>query len=587
MMALFKNKKNLAYIAAALAATVALVAVGFVFLNMDSATAPVSKPSAPVELKYIDTASFDENKDPARLGADFGTDVVQIWNTNQTGNDRVSLGSEGEIKTNKDLSGHLLWGLHLENPIPVGTYYIKFLIKAENLSTATTHEDEGRIAYWDVFGGKNARFGSTVKELDGKWQSVVTMVTVNDVGTDSELRFGMLHTGGNFTLSLGPTIVLSTNAAKLEVHGKAPADKSKEGYKTPSDDIVRVWANFDDPLAKTIADEWNATHPDTKIQFEKHNALSPHELTDAFNNESAPDVVLIDGAYATSMAGQKLITELKVTDEIKAKFADNAIVQVGNHALSFDTNSTALLYNKSKLATPPTDYANTTLPFSGKYSDKRDIQASYITFSFLSYLWRYGGEVLDVEGKASFNSEAGVLALTKIVEMKSKGSFGDSYDEETFFAGKLDMLENGCWQISQFGDKFAVTELPVLKEDVQSYSGLGVSAFAITACSSKTDIATKFVEFVTTSEKYQLEYCKKQSLIPSLKSALSDSFYQSENWQTFIKAASTAKLRPNVMFWEEIEPAIAEAIKNALDGTMSPKNALNQAAEETNKLLRK
>ena len=586
-MKLLKNKKSLAYIAAALAATVALVAVGFVFLNADPETAFVAKPVVVGEVKYIDTAPLDEGKDPARLGADYGTEVVQVWDTNQEGNERVSAGAEGEIRTNKDRYGHMLWGLYLENPIPAGTYYIKLLVKAENLSAAKTHHDDGHLLYWDEFGGKSARFGSTDPALDGKWQSVVTMFTVNDVMTDSELRFGMLHTGGDVALSIGPTIVLSTNAAKLEIYGKAPADKSQDGYKTPDDGVLRVWANFDEALAKTISDEWNAVHPDVKIQFEKRNALSPYELTDAYNNETAPDVVLIDGAYAASMAGQKLISELKIADETKAKFAGNAMTQVGKYALPFDLNTTALFYDKAKYPVAPTEYANTSLPFCGKYADGVGIQASYITFNFLTYLWRFGGEVLDAEGKAAFNGEAGVAALAKIVEMKNSKIYGDSYDEGAFFAGKLSMLENGCWQMPKLGDGFAVAELPVLAEEVPSFSGLGVSAFAVTACSSKADVAAEFVKFAAESEKYQLEFCKKTSLIPSLKSAQADSYYQSDNWKIFIKAAGTAKLRPNVLFWEEIEPVIAEALKNATQGTMSPKKALNEAAIAVNVLLRK
>jgi multiple sugar transport system substrate-binding protein len=203
-----------------------------------------------------------------------------------------------------------------------------------------------------------------------------------------------------------------------------------------------------------------------------------------------------------------------------------------------------------------------------------------------------GGEILSSDLKtAAFNSNNGMEALQMIIDLQKKGVVSTEYKEEAFFNGQVGMIDNGTWQMdTAFGkDKkanFGVALLPKLKDNVKPYSGLGLSGYAVTSASKNAKAAYDFIEFYCTNSKYQLDFCKKNNLIPSIKNAYKDSFYSTPEWKTMIKQLEYSKFRPSVPGWEKIEEIVANAVLVSLNGTMKPKDALNAAAKSVNGMLK-
>lgn len=78
----------------------------------------------------------------------------------------------------------------------------------------------------------------------------------------------------------------------------------------------------------------------------------------------------------------------------------------------------------------------------------------------------------------------------------------------------------------------------------------------------------------------QVAYSKATNLMPTLKEAYKDEFYNNDVWKIFIKQLETTVSRPGSPAWPLIDEAISNAIQEVLTNTKSPEDALKKNAEE-------
>jgi multiple sugar transport system substrate-binding protein len=217
---------------------------------------------------------------------------------------------------------------------------------------------------------------------------------------------------------------------------------------------------------------------------------------------------------------------------------------------------------------------------------------------FNAWLFNFGGDVLDENGKVIINNEAGVKALTfwkKLVDdgvMPAGFSFRDQYNLMVnyqtggFSDGSYarDVLRITSGKGKEFDKDFAValhpTTLPNPEDPCQHKAIFHHHTLVLFKQSQHKDMAFEFIKFLSTDPEITLYYAQGSSLFPLYKPALADPFYSQDAFaKTFQDALCGAKLYgiSKTPQYAQAVDFIAIAITQALSGG-DPKQALDEAA---------
>lgn len=381
-------------------------------------------------------------------------------------------------------------------------------------------------------------------------------------------------------------------------------------------------------LTAAIVD-YMALHPNVKINVVQTagGKTTLEQLKTMLAGGSAADIVNMDSCYITTAGAANQLFDLTAfgANDIKGLFTASCWNAVSSSTgdqvfgLPFDANTICLLYNvdlfnAAGVTNPPSTFAEMKTAASSllaKYPNFAPYTfpfdwpvANWKAFMYFTWLWRCGGEILTSDYKqAAFNSTVGVEALQMIVDLKKDKLTTANYQHDQFFRGEVGMIDIGSWTYestfeSGLTSHFGASLMPELKAGVPRYSGLGLYSYCLPNKITKnmTDeeravalntarVAYDFIQFLCTSQTYQLQYCKENNFITSLISGQSDPFYDNGAWPVYVEQLPLAKTRPGVNDWNRIEEYISDAITLAVSEQRTVKEALDSAATYTNKRL--
>lgn len=404
--------------------------------------------------------------------------------------------------------------------------------------------------------------------------------------------------------------VLFTGCKKTE----SSSTKSKDKQVT----LSIWWASQDEfkaPLLEAIR-EFEEANPQIKIESEwmpNFDYYDKYKI--ALTGDQAPDIVKIDHVFVQSLGYNNQVFDLAEfgADKIKDQFIkstwDANMYKKHIYALPFDANTLALMYNKDILdkagvKAPTTldeliesSQAVSALGEQGVYGYTIPFdpgKSGFLSFQFTSWIARNGGSILNDDwSKATLNTPEVIHALKQVKSLiDTKAAPANSFMENEFYAGKIGMLEMGPWHVPTITNpdapaNFGIVPVVSLKEGVDTYAPLGLYSLAIAKQSKHPEEAYKFIEFLATHEKMQVAYSKATNLMPTLKEAYKDEFYNNDVWKIFIKQLETTVSRPGSPAWPLIDEAISNAIQEVLTNTKSPEDALKNAEEKINLELEK
>jgi multiple sugar transport system substrate-binding protein len=368
------------------------------------------------------------------------------------------------------------------------------------------------------------------------------------------------------------------------------------------------------PVMDSAISQFEAKYPNITITPEYQPSFDDTvKLQTAFIGETAPDILKTDFVNIAAFADKQYIANLTDlgADSMKDKFItstwDANLYNKATYGLPMDANTIAFFSNKTILDKAgqkvPTTYAE--LEAVGKAINGLNLsgvsaytvpisttQSGWLTMTWLSWLWRNGGDVLSPDLKtAAFNSDAGLNALQQMMDLINKDNIVPpmQYLEGDFYTGSVGMIDMGCWNLSkiennQYGE-FEVTAPPALKDGVPASTGLGLYSMVVSSQSKHPKEAYAFIKFLTTNSDLQLGYCKTNYFMPSLQSVYDDAFYQTPDWQVFKNQLEIAKTRPAVPQWPDISDAISSALEQVLTEGADPKQALDDAATLVDQIL--
>ncbi|MDF5758320.1 sugar ABC transporter substrate-binding protein [Spongiactinospora sp. TRM90649] len=337
------------------------------------------------------------------------------------------------------------------------------------------------------------------------------------------------------------------------------------------------------------------------------------KITTALAGGGGPDLVVADVSAIPQFAASKMLVD--VTSRIKPVAADffpgnvaAATFQGATYAVPFDTSNVALLWNKKLFEKAGIQQAPGTwddlvssakeLTGGGQHGYMLGAQG-YGSFLFWPWLWQNGGRILDDAGtKALFNGPEGLeawsfyanLHLTHGVVPPTFLGVTQAWDQyiQPFLTEKVAMLAIGDWGLAPIakgnpGLEYGVAPLPKGKEGA---TVLGGNAVAITSACKNVDAAWGFVSWLTSAEQEKVLRDGYQR-IPARTDVSNGSMSGlDEAHQVFIQQAATARARPAVTAWGDIEwQVMANAWDTVIQKKKSPEQALNEAATAATQAL--
>lgn len=397
----------------------------------------------------------------------------------------------------------------------------------------------------------------------------------------------------------------------------ALAGVSLFGLSAKAEDVtLTLWSlDKDTQPAPNLVKEFNAQNNGIKIEYrliQFDDVVT--EAMRAYATGQAPDIIAVDNPEHALFSSRGAFLDL--TDMI----AKSTAIKPDNYfpgplkSVEWDgkyfgvpkaTNTIALYYNKDMFkakgldpSKPPqawdelvedarklTDPAKNVygLAFSAKANEEG-------TFQFLPWAQMGGGSYQHINADGAVKA-LGIWKTIMDEKLASPDTLtrGQWDSTGTFNSGNAAMVISGPWELDRMTQEakfdWGVTLLPVPKEGAERSSAMGDFNWAIFATSKHPAEAFKALEYFASQDDKMFKNfgqlpARSDISIPETGQPLKDAALK-----VFLEQLKYAKPRGPHPQWPKISKAIQDAIQAALTGQMSPKDALDQAADKIKAVL--
>ncbi|QWW71930.1 sugar ABC transporter substrate-binding protein [Rhizobium sp. WYJ-E13] len=397
----------------------------------------------------------------------------------------------------------------------------------------------------------------------------------------------------------------------------ALAGVSLFGLSAKAEDVkLTLWSlDKDTQPAPTLVKEFNDQHNGITIEYrliQFDDVVT--EAMRAYATGQAPDIIAVDNPEHALFSSRGAFLDL--TDMIK----NSKVIKPENYfpgplkSVEWDgkyfgvpkaTNTIALYYNKDMFKEkgldpnkPPqtwdelvedarklTDPAKNVygLAFSAKANEEG-------TFQFLPWAQMGGGSYEHINADGAVKAlEVWKAIMDEKLASPDTLTRGQWDSTGTFNSGNAAMAISGPWELDRMVQEakfdWGVTLLPVPKEGAERSSAMGDFNWAIFSTSKHPAEAFKALEYFASQDDKMFKNfgqlpARSDISIPETGQPLKDAALK-----VFLEQLKYAKPRGPHPQWPKISKAIQDAIQAALTGQMSPKDALDQAADKIKAVL--
>ena len=189
------------------------------------------------------------------------------------------------------------------------------------------------------------------------------------------------------------------------------------------------------------------------------------------------------------------------------------------------------------------------------------------------------------------NGPATVKAVETFAQLVQDGAItgfnsGDIPMTDGFGTGRYAMMLEGPWKSAELAGAYpdvAYGTAPIPAGEGGSVSVLGGEDIAMFNTANQ-EAAWKFMQFMT-SEFAETEMAKCGQ-IPVNKAALESDTVKNADYAPFIDAIQTARARPTVAAWSEMDNGLQVALTAVVNGEKTAQEALDELAAEWDALLK-
>ena len=300
--------------------------------------------------------------------------------------------------------------------------------------------------------------------------------------------------------------------------------------------------------------------------------------------------------------------EMKDFETTAETLMENAMdtAKIGDHyyglALSMNTKmmfSNKLALEKAGVSAPKSidEFVEVSKKLAGKNENGQQVwgyeDAGLGGWNLCPIIWSMGGDLLNEEETQAtgyINSEKTVAAIQMLADLYKENAItgwnsGDIPMTDGFGTGRYAMIVDGPWKILELQGGYPDFEYdisPVPAGEGGSVSVLGEEDISI--CNNKNKEASwKFIQFLT--DTYAQEEMAKTGQVPANKQSLESETVKNSYYAPFLDALTTAKARPKVACWTEMDGELSVAVTSVMNGEKTAQEAMDELAEKWDAML--
>lgn len=383
---------------------------------------------------------------------------------------------------------------------------------------------------------------------------------------------------------------------------------------------INFWHHYsaqsaeNETLMNVLIPAFEAENPGIKVNAVSHEWAELHDkVLVSANSNALPDVARCDIAWLPEFQKMGILVAL---DEEMADFADvsgqlldsamsTAVIGGHYYALALNTNSKIVFYNTAmleaadvKVPTTMDEWVEAIKKLSGENANGQQVwgwnEPALAGWNICPFIWSFGGSLTNEDQTAAtgyINSPATVKAIETFAELVKAGGItgfnaGDIPMTDGFGTGRYAMMLEGPWKSAELAGAYpdvAYGTAPIPAGEGGSISVLGGEDIAMFNSANK-EATWKFMQFMT-SEYAETEMAKCGQ-IPVNKAALESETVKAADYAPFIEAIQTAKARPTVAAWSEMDNDLQVAMNAVVTGEKTVQEAMDELAAAWDLLLK-
>lgn len=367
-------------------------------------------------------------------------------------------------------------------------------------------------------------------------------------------------------------------------------------------------------LMNVLIPAFEAENPGIKVNAVSHEWAELHDkILVSANSGALPDVARCDIAWLPEFQKMGILValdeELPDFADVSGQLLDSAMstAQIGGHyyGLALNTNSKIVFYNTQMLAdagveVPATmdEWIDAVKALSGENANGQQVwgwnEPALAGWNICPFIWSFGGSLTDPDQTVAtgyINSPETVKAVETFAELVQAGAItgfnaGDIPMTDGFGTGRYAMMLEGPWKSAELAGAYPDVEYgtaPIPAGEGGSVSVLGGEDIAMFNTANQ-EAAWKFMQFMT-SEFAETEMAKCGQ-IPVNAAALESDTVKGADYAPFIEAIQTARARPTVAAWSEMDNGLQVAMTAVVSGEKTAQEAMDELAAEWDALLK-
>lgn len=390
-----------------------------------------------------------------------------------------------------------------------------------------------------------------------------------------------------------------------------------ESSETPV--TINFWHHYsaqsaeNETLMNVLIPKFESENPGIKVNAVSHEWAELHDkILVSASSRSLPDVARCDIAWLPEFQKMGVLVALDeaMTDfaEVSGQLLDSAMstARIGGHyyALALNTNSKILFYNTAMLETagvavPTTmeEWVSAVRALAGQNANGQQVwgwnEPALSGWNICPFIWSFGGSLTNEEQTVAtgyINSEATVKAVDTFATLVKEGALtgfnsGDIPMTDGFGTGRYAMMLEGPWKTAELAGAYpdvAYGTAPIPAGEGGSTSVLGGEDIAMFTTATQ-EAAWKFMQFMTSEfAETAMAECGQ---IPVNKAALESDTVKNASYAPFIEAIQTAKARPTVAAWSEMDNELTNAMTAVVSGDKTAQEAMDELAIVFDQLL--
>ena len=384
---------------------------------------------------------------------------------------------------------------------------------------------------------------------------------------------------------------------------------------------INFWHHYsaqsaeNETLTNVLIPKFESENPGIKVNAVSHEWAELHDkILVSASSGSLPDVARCDIAWLPEFQKMGVLVALDEAmpdfKDVSGQLLDSAMstASIGGHdyALALNTNSKILYYNTGMLKAagvevPKTmdEWVDAVTKLSGTNANGQQVwgwdEPALSGWNLCPFIWSFGGSLTSDDQTVAtgyINSDATVKAVETFAKLAQGGKLtgfnsGDIPMTDGFGTGRYAMMLEGPWKVAELAGAYpdvAYGTAPIPAGDGGSVSVLGGEDIAMFNTLNQ-DAAWKFMQFMT--GEYAETEMAKCGQIPVNKAALESDTVKSASFAPYLEAIKTAKARPTVAAWSEMDNALTTEMTQVVSGEKTAKQAMDELAATFDELLKK